>query len=86
MRRQLLAILTEGAVLKACFIQTHIQKPANEEVGVQPFRKQSSLRTEYSGQHLTLQQLLVWDRGAPTVLYVSAKADNAMQHLVRPPL
>lgn len=48
MRRQLLAIQIEGAVLKAWFIQTHIQKPANEEVGVQPFRKQPALRTEYS--------------------------------------
>lgn len=36
MGQQPLAVLTEGAVLKARLIQIHIQKPTNEEVGVQP--------------------------------------------------
>ena len=38
MGQQPLAVLTEGAVLKAQLIQIHIRKPTNEEVGVQPLR------------------------------------------------
>ena len=76
-----LAVLTEGAVLKSWLIQIHIQKPANEAVGVQSLRKQPTApyRTPRD-QHLTLQQLSNRSdgiEGQPTVLYISAEVGDS---------